>query len=316
MKLKPTLRAALASALLITGAPSFAQEKVTVLLDWFINPDHAPLLVAEQIGAFEKRGLDIEIVQPSDPSMPPRLLGAGQGDIAISYQPQLYMLAEEELPVTRVATLVDSPLNVLASIEGKGIETIADLKGKKIGYSVSGVEEATLAAMLQSGGLSLDDVEMVNVNFQLVASLLADRVDAVIGGYRNFEATEIRQQGAEPKMFLIEEHGVPMYDELIVLARKGEENSEMVKSFVAALKEGTAYLLAHPEETWEQFRVDYPDLDNELNKVAWEDTLPMFATDPGKLDTDRYQAYGDFLKEHDLISPDVEIFDYAVDTSD
>lgn len=316
MKLNTTLRAALASALLITGAPSFAQEKVTVLLDWFINPDHAPLLVAKQIGAFEKRGLDIEIVQPSDPSMPPRLLGAGQGDIAISYQPQLYMLAEEELPVTRVATLVDSPLNVLAAIEGKGIETIADLKGKKIGYSVSGVEEATLAAMLQSGGLSLDDVEMVNVNFQLVASLLADRVDAVIGGYRNFEATEIRQQGYEPKMFLIEEHGVPMYDELIVLARKGEENSEMVKSFVAALKEGTAYLLEHPDETWEQFRVDYPDLDNELNKVAWEDTLPMFATDPGKLDTDRYQAYGDFLKEHDLISPDVEIFDYAVDTSD
>ncbi|QEW23468.1 Putative thiamine biosynthesis protein (plasmid) [Paracoccaceae bacterium] len=316
MKLNTTLRAALASALLVTGAPSFAQEKVTVLLDWFINPDHAPLLVAEQIGAFEKRGLDIEIVQPSDPSMPPRLLGAGQGDIAISYQPQLYMLAEQELPVTRVATLVDSPLNVLASIEGKGIETIADLKGKKIGYSVSGVEEATLAAMLQSGGLSLDDVEMVNVNFQLVASLLADRVDAVIGGYRNFEATEIRQQGYEPKMFLIEEHGVPMYDELIVLARKGEENSEMVKSFVAALKEGTAYLLEHPDETWEQFRVDYPDLDNELNKVAWKDTLPMFATDPGKLDTDRYQAYGDFLKEHDLISPDVEIFDYAVDTSD
>ncbi len=114
MKLNTTLRAALASALLVTGAPSFAHQKVTVLLDWFINPDHAPLLVAEQIGAFEKRGLDIEIVQPSDPSMPPRLLGAGQGDIAISYQPQLYMLAEQELPVTRVATLVDSPLNVLA----------------------------------------------------------------------------------------------------------------------------------------------------------------------------------------------------------
>lgn len=314
MSFATALRAALSSALILTALPAMAGEKVTVLLDWFINPDHAPIIVAEQIGAFKKRGLDVEIVQPSDPSMPPRLLGAGQGDIAISYQPQLYMLAQEKLPVTRVATLVNSPLNVLATVDGGGIDKISDLKGKKIGYSVSGVEEATLSAMLKSDGLSLGDVELVNVNFQLVASLLSKRVDAVIGGYRNFEATEMREQGVEPKMFLIEDHGVPMYDELIVLARKGTEDSEMVRSFVAALKEGTAYLEAHPDETWEKFRTDYPDMDNALNKTAWYDTLPMFATDPGKLDTARYQEYGDFLRANNLIGQDVNVFDYAVET--
>ncbi|RWR10298.1 ABC transporter substrate-binding protein [Paenirhodobacter populi] len=314
MKLRKSLPILGCAAMLMTAAPVYAQEKLTVLLDWFINPDHAPLIVAEQIGAFKDAGLDVEIIQPSDPSMPPRLIAAGQGDIAISYQPQLYMLAQEQLPVKRVATLVDQPLNVLATVEGKGITSLEDLKGKKVGFSVSGVEEATLGGMLSSAGLSLDDVEMVNVNFQLVAGLLTGQVDAVIGGYRNFEATEIREQGATPIIFPVEEHGTPMYDELIVLSAADKSDDPKIKAFVAALKKGTEYLRAHPQETWERFIKDYPDMNTDLYKTAWIDTLPFFANDPGKLDVERYEAYGAFLKEHKLIGEDVNVMDYAVET--
>lgn len=179
-----------ALAMMVSSAQ--AAEKVTVLLDWFLNPDHAPILVAEQIGAFKEAGLEVEIVPPADPSMPPRLVASKQGDLAISYQPQLYMYAQEGLPLVRVGTIVNSPLNTLAVLGSSGIKGMADLKGKKIGYSVSGVEEATLGMMLKQGGLTLQDVTMINVNFQLVSSLMAGQVDAVIGGYRNFEATEIR----------------------------------------------------------------------------------------------------------------------------
>jgi putative hydroxymethylpyrimidine transport system substrate-binding protein len=71
-------------------APACAAEHLTVLLGWFVNPNHGPLIVAQAIGAFAREGLDVEFVQPADPSMPPRLIAAGQGDIAIDYQPQLY----------------------------------------------------------------------------------------------------------------------------------------------------------------------------------------------------------------------------------
>lgn len=296
------------------GAGTAQAKEIQVMLDWFLNPDHAPLIVAEQIGAFEKVGLEVELIQPTDPSMPPRLVAAGQGDIALSYQPTLYMLAEEELPVKRVATLIDTPLNTLAALKGSGIETIADFKGKTIGYSVSGVEEATLAAMLKSAGLTLDDVEMVNVNFQLVSGLLTGRVDGVIGGYRNFEATELRQQGAEGVLFMVEEHGVPTYDELIVLTAADRAEEPWVADFIAAIKMGTEYLREHPQETWAQFAEDYTDLDNDLNATAWMDTLPMFADDPGMLDEARYTEYGEFLKANDLIAQDVNVFEYAIST--
>src|SRR5687768_7845114 len=74
-----------AAALLALGlslAPASAAEKMTVLLDWFVNPDHAPLIVAKEKGFFEKHGLEVELVEPADPNLPPKLVAAGQGDIA------------------------------------------------------------------------------------------------------------------------------------------------------------------------------------------------------------------------------------------
>ena len=47
---------------------ALANEPLTLVLDWYINPDHAPIMVAEQIGAFKAQGLDVKIVPPSDAS--------------------------------------------------------------------------------------------------------------------------------------------------------------------------------------------------------------------------------------------------------
>lgn len=289
-----------------------ANEKVTLLLDWFLNPDHAPIAVAEQIGAFKEQGLDLDIVQPADPSMPPRLVAAGQADLAISYQPQLYLYADQGLPLVRIGTLVHSPLNTVITMEKSGIKSMADFKGKKIGFSVSGIEEATLSDMLATGGLTLDDVSMVNVNFQLVSALMSGQVDGIIGGYRNFEANELREHDVTPVVFPVEDYGVPTYDELVILANKDLARKDVYKKFLAALKKGTDYLIAHPKETWEQFAKDHPDLDNELNKTAWAQTIPMFAKDPAALDTSRYEAYGKFLADKKIISKELPVSDYAV----
>jgi putative hydroxymethylpyrimidine transport system substrate-binding protein len=307
-------KAALGAAFALMSMTSVhAADKVTVLLDWFINPDHAPIMVAEQIGAFKDAGLDVEIIPPADPSMPPRLVAAKQADLAISYQPQLYMYADQGLPLVRIGTLINSPLNTVLALGKSNIKSMADFKGKKIGYSVSGVEEATLGTMLKKEGLSLTDITMVNVNFQLVSALMSGQVDGVIGGYRNFEANELKDHGEDPTVFKIEDNGIPAYDELIILANKDNATDPRYKKFLDALKKGTEYLLAHPDETWEAFAKAHPDLNNKLNKTAWAETLPMFATDPAKLDVARYEAYGKFLADNKLIKKELPVGDYAIE---
>ncbi|GAB5377664.1 MAG: hypothetical protein AcusKO_41260 [Acuticoccus sp.] len=198
-------------ALVLTTASlgARAEDRLTVLLDWFVNPDHAPLYIAQARGEFASRDLAITFVAPADPSAPPRLVAAGEGDIAITYQPSLYEQAEEGLPVARIGTLVASPLNALVTLEGGRIEELADLAGATVGFSVGGFEDALLGRMLASIGLSLDDVTLVNVNFALTPALLSGQVDAVIGAFRNFELTQIALEGAKGRAFFPEDHGVP-----------------------------------------------------------------------------------------------------------
>src|SRR5690606_19931927 len=109
-------------------------DKLTVLLDWFVNPDHAPLVIAKERGMFAAEGLEVELVAPADPSTPPRLVAAGQADIAVSYQPNLHLQVKEGLPLVRIGTLVETPLNSLVVLEDGPVQSIADLKGRTIGF--------------------------------------------------------------------------------------------------------------------------------------------------------------------------------------
>ena len=138
---------------------------MTVLLDWFVNPDHAPLYVALERGYFRDAGLEIDFKAPADPNAPPKLVAAGKADLAVSYQPQLHVQIDRGLPLVRVATLVATPLSSLVVLRDSGIRSIADLKGKTVGFSVGGFEDALLRAMLEKNGLKLSDIKLVNVNF-------------------------------------------------------------------------------------------------------------------------------------------------------
>lgn len=310
---KTIIKSILAAALLASAFASFAADKVTVLLDWFVNPDHAALIVAKQKGFFDKHDLDVEFIEPADPSMPPKLLAAGQGDLAVDYQPQLQMAVAEGLPIKRIGTLISTPLNTLTVLKSSGIHDIADLKGKTVGYSVSGFEQSILGAMLRSAGLTTDDVKWVNVNFSLAPSLIAGQVDAVFGGYRNFELNTLDLEGHPGLAFYPEEHGVPSYDELVLVANANNVSDERFERFLTAVEEATVYTLNHPDESWEAFQAYKPDdLDNELNRRAWSDTLPRLALRPRALDENSYIRMAEFLKENGIIDKVQPLSDYAV----
>ena len=311
-----TLLAALAlclAATLFAPRPSGAADKLTVMLDWFINPDHAPLYVALENGYFADAGLEVELLPPADPNDPPKLVAAEKADLAVSYQPQLHLQVAEGLPLVRIATLVATPLNTLLVLADGPVQSIADLKGRTVGYSVGGFEDALLGAMLERHGLSVDDVTLVNVNFSLSPSLISGQVDAVIGAYRNFELNQMDIEGRPGRAFYIEEEGVPPYDELIVVAHTERQGDPVMRRFVDALERGVQFLINRPDESWRLFLRGREELDDELNKRAWRDTLPRFALRPAALDTARYDRFAAFLQAQGLIPEALPASAYAVE---
>lgn len=298
--------------LVLTALPAVAAEKLTVLLDWFVNPDHAPLIIAHEKGYFAELDLEVELIPPADPSAPPRLVAAGQGDIAISYQPNLYLQVAEGLPLARFGTIVSTPLNALVVLDDSPIKGIADLKGKTIGFSVGGFEDALLKMMLSEAGLDLSDVELINVNFALSPSLISGNVDAVIGAFRNFELNQLDLEERPGRAFYPEEHGVPAYDELIYVTRRDMADDSRLPRFLAAVEKATFYLTNHPDEALALFLKAHPDLDNPLNRRAFKDTLPRFSKSPAALNAARYRRFAEFMKQQGLIREIAPLESYTI----
>ncbi len=308
MQRRSFLTGTLAAAAAATALPRFATParaadapKLTVLLDWFVNPDHAALVIAQAGGHFAKAGVDVTFIEPADPSAPPRLVAAGQGDIALTYQPTFYQEVADGMALVRVGAAIDTPLNTLIALEAGPIRTLADLKGKLIGYSVDGYEQTLLAMFLQSVGLTLDDVKLVNVNFALTEALVAGRVDAVIGGYRNVELIEMRLAGHPGRAFFPEDIGYPSYDELIYVATPDKAKTPAVRAFLDGVEQATNSVLNHPAEAWALFAKAYPKLDDELNRQSFIDTVPRLAHVPAAVDPARYARFGQFMHDKGLI---------------
>lgn len=166
--------------------------------------------------------------------------------------------------------------------------------------------------MLKSVNLSSKDVELINVNSSLSASLMSKQVDAVIGAFRNFELNQLKLEKAEGKAFFPENYGVPKYDELIVVANKENVSAEKYKNFVKSLQEATNYLKENPKESWEAFISYKPkELDNELNRLAWVDTLPYLAQNPATFDKEVYNKMATFMKQNKLITTLPNLKEYA-----
>lgn len=291
-------------------------DRLSLMLDWLPNPDEAPVFVAKHEGFFARHGLDVDIIAPSDATTPPMMAATGHVDIAISYQPQLYLLAAHGVPLMRFATLVDTPLDSILVPTPGPIHSLADLKGHSLGYAVAGVEEALAHAMLANAGLHIDDTTLVNVNFQIVTALLSHRVDATISAYRNKEILELRAHGADGVSFYPEEHGVPAYDELIYVTAKDRVHDPRLARFVAALQESVAWLLDHPAQGWDDFAADYPAQNSDLVRKEWFATLCRFAKSPGLLDRTRYARFGAFMQKQGLIPTAPPVDTIAVQTED
>ncbi len=275
------------------------------MLDWFPNIDHLPIYVARELGYFEKQGIDIEILSPSETADALKLSVSGHVDLAVSYQPQTIIAASQGLDVRVVGRLVEHPLTTLLFLKGKGIGTPADLKGKKIGYTVPGLMDVLLDAFMQINGIK--EYTPVNVGFTIVPSLVSNQVDAVMGPFKTYETVTMAQEGIQAGFFEIEKWGIPDYEELIFVcgAKTLELKRDSIKHFSDAVQQAILYTRQDPEAALRLYLKSVPEADSKIETEAFKLTLPYYAG-PGKSDIKAWQAFSDFSLQFGLIQRSVD----------
>jgi putative hydroxymethylpyrimidine transport system substrate-binding protein len=279
-----------------------ALDKVTCMLDWFPNPDHAPLYVASAKGFFAEAGLEVDIMVPADPNDPLKLVAAGKINFAISYQASVITARSEGLPVVSIGALVQHPLSSILYLKSSGFKTPADLKGRRIGYSVEPLYRVLFEAVAENSGLKASDYEIYRVGFNLAPSLLSGKVDAVVGAFRNYEAIQIELEGKEVGVFPLEEHGIPDFYELVIITNPQEikTHPKRVQAFMRGLTKGIHKTIDDPKASLETFLKLHPDLRDELNRRAFKATLPFFEGSPNQ-DPSRWIEMQKFMFERGLI---------------
>jgi putative hydroxymethylpyrimidine transport system substrate-binding protein len=290
-----------------TGSASNPQP-FTLDLDWYVNPDHAGIYTALDRGFFRQEGLDVKPQVPSDPSAPIKEVAAGRADLAVSYEPEVLLAREQGLDVEAVAAIVNQPLTSLISLPNGGIASAADLDGKTVGTAGIPYQSDYLKTILQRAGRAPDSAREVNVGLSLLPTVIAGKVDAILGGFRNIEGVDLRLRGLDPRVVPVDQLGVPTYDELVLVARKStaDDHPEAFRSFIAALAQGTAYAVAHPQEAANVVLQAGKGLDPDQTRAEVDATLPLLAAPKdhayGYLDPAQWQAYANWMAQNGLIS--------------
>jgi putative hydroxymethylpyrimidine transport system substrate-binding protein len=298
---------ALALALAACGEKSeeggSERQSFSLTLDFYPNPDHAGIYMAQKLGYFDEAGLDVSIHTPSDPAAPIKEVAAGRTDLAISYEPEVLLAREQGLDVVAVSALVDRPLTSMIWLKSSKIGGIAGLRGKTIATAGIPYQDAYLKTILARAHLSPSDVSTVNVGYGLLPAIVGGRAQAMLGGFLNVEGVDLRLRGKGPVVTPVDKLGVPTYDELVLVAKRDrlEEDPEAIRLFLAALARGTAAAKENPKAAAKALLEANKDLDPKLTEAELAATLPLLST-RGAMSSAEWSSFIAWMHANGLIS--------------
>ena len=306
--MKKQLSAILVVYAFLLCAGTASAQKLTLMLDWFPNIDHLPIYIAQERGLFKEKGLEVEIISPSETADGLKLAASGNVDMAVSYEPQTVIAASADLDVKVVGRLIEHPLTTLLFLKSKGIKSPKDLEGKKIGYTVPGLMDVMLKAFMSINGVQ--NYEAINVGFTIVPALVTGNVDAVMGPFKTYETVTMAHQNLEADYFELEKWGIPDYEELIFVCggKTLAKKEKSIKAFIQAVETATAYMREHPEDALKTYLGALPEADPRIETDAFHLTLPFYAA-PGGSDVAAWQSFADFSLKHGLIEKPVKAVD-------
>ena len=307
-------------ALLLMQQVQSQQPELTPIkigLEWFLNPDHLPLVVALKEGYFADAGLDISLVEPADHWEAEEEIIAGRLDVAVTETLHLAQDAARGKPVIGFSRFLHTDGGVMF-LKGKGIERPSDMCGKTIsypGYPGPG-GPAIVGTMVKADGgdCKKADFGKHDGGFYHVDALTSG-ADVATLIFSNFEMVEARSRGLDAGFFSLKDWGVPDFCQLVLFTtpEKLEASSADLRKLVLAVRRATGLIKTDPDKArsiwFEHTKTSRPLLarlnplttrarmrEARVARDTFEATLPAFVND-NTVASEYWQALAAWLVE-------------------
>jgi NitT/TauT family transport system substrate-binding protein len=304
-----------------SAVPSASPTALTVGLGYIPSVQFAQFYLADQSGAYARAGLDVTLQNKIDPDLV-TLLGQGAVDIGSADGTSVIPAVSQGIPVVYTSTTYGDFPSVVVTTTASGITKAADLKGKRIGIPGRyGSSWIMLQALLQSGGLTPDDVTIVEFpDFSQVAGLQQGRVDAATG-FSNNEPIQLKNAGLAPVVLTVDDI-VPLPGPGLVTGTATlKAKRDALAAFTAATLQAEADITADPQKGIDATFKAVPDLasDPTLQRQILDATIAAWKNDRtnaplGAIDRQGWQESLDFMTTLGLVPNKVSV-DQLVDDS-
>jgi putative hydroxymethylpyrimidine transport system substrate-binding protein len=281
---------------------------VTLALEWFLNPDHLPFVVAKEAGYFRDEGLDLSIVVPTVPEESLELVARGKADFAVGEQTNLIKARGQGWPLLSIGPLLTNTVVCLMYLKDGPIKRLENLRHRRVGWPGLDIDVPILLTMLNAAGLTSADILQVDVGFALTDALLTGKADAVFGAFVNYEQVEAELKGASVEFVSPTKYGVPDLYQLVVMTsdRMVKNHPAAVRGFTRAFARGLALIHERPGDALGAYLKANPLADPTLSAKTFDKTWPYF---PEILTQDehRWAAVRDWLHKRGVVKKQIPL---------
>jgi NitT/TauT family transport system substrate-binding protein len=295
-----------------------AELSMTMQLDWKFNVQFAGLLMADHLGLYQKRGLNVVIQPWKDDMVVPDEVAANPMMIGCSEQNLILDAQAKGVPLKAVATMMQASPYALMAMPDSGITKLSDLKGKKVGVHVDGLKVMELVKGVS--GLQPDDIEVIEIEYDNKADRLASGEFAAIQCYAVDEPIPFAKKiGQQPTLLALDEYGYKAYAQVFFATNELlTQHPRMVKRFLRASFEGWKRVIADIPNAAQVVAEKYAESGSKYTDVAYQQqSLELVSqyilkgitiAEIGKIVPEQWQKTADLMAQYGIIEtkPDVQ----------
>ncbi len=254
-------------------------EKIKLLIDWKAEPTYAGFYIAKEKGFYEKRGLDVEIVEGSGAVTAAQLVGSGEYFIASCSGEATAIARSKGIPVRSLAVFYPNVPTVIYSRADAPIREPKDLIGKRIGISPGSITVEEYRGLLAANRIDRSKIMEVRVGMD-VAPLLSKQVDGLIN-YEEMSPVELRIRGHDIVLLRLRDYGINAYSLNLITndeSLKGE--TKTIRDIVEATTKGSEFVQDNPDEAAKVFSKLFPQRDSRYVRESIKVVIDLLGNRP------------------------------------